>query len=651
MESATDRHIGYSISAATVFALAVVGLTLPLIRGETPEVAWLVMVAFGVLGAVVLWRRPGNGMGWVFSAMGLSGFISGAAPKSGFWELFGGLGWFSFFFFTIAILPALFPTGRPLTRGWRRVLYGAMVVYACFAFLWIFQGQVCEEWVPGPEGRDVCAQRVDSPIGIPGIEDPEESLPGTILLLGFLMAGVAGLVSLGIRLRRARGVERQQLKWLLFALGTLVGFIVLVDVVAGEWLGLRMPELAQDLVLIPIWLGVPTAAGVAIFRYGLYDIDRIISRTVAYGLLVIVLTVAYLGAVVGIGALVSIWGPSPEDLGFPLPVVATAIVAIAFQPVRLRAKTLANRLVFGKRHTPYQALAGVGGASLEELLPQIARLAAESTVGQEAIVWVSDGAELRPAAIHPDTGHRPAGVPLGADHDLDGLGRGIHFPLRYQSELLGVITVHVAVGEDLPAEDARLLSDLADHAAVAVRGLLDSVPLPTGVVTFLMTDIVGSTRLWEEDPEGTSDAIRQHDALVKRVVTDGGGVLVKWKGEGDSTFSVFLDAAGAVAAAQALQEGLRSHDWPTPRPISVRAALHTGEAELRGRDYFGMTVIRCARLRAIAVGGQTLVSAATRELARERLPEALAMHDLGEKRLKDIVDPERVYEIVVTTTA
>jgi len=368
---------------------------------------------------------------------------------------------------------------------------------------------------------------------------------------------------------------------------------------------------------------------------------------VAYAVVLGVLTAGYLGAVVGIGALVSIWGPSPDDLGFPLPIVATALVAIAFQPVRVQARGLANRLVYGKRRTPYEALAGVSGAALDEVLPQIARLATESTAARRAVVWLSNGVELRPAAAHPDVGSLPETVGLEGGEVPPLLDGGDAFPLRHQGDTLGAISAHLAPGEALAADDRRLLSDLAAHAAAAVRGVLEAVLLPEGIVTFLMTDIEGSTRLWEEDPEAMGAAVRDHDLLVRRVVAEGGGVLIKWRGEGDSTFSVFTDAAGAVVTAVALQEALGSHPWPTPRPIRVRSALHTGEAELRERDYFGKTVNRCARLRALAEGGQTLVSAATRELVREELPGTLTIRDLGERTLKDMTEPERVYEVGV----
>jgi class 3 adenylate cyclase len=367
---------------------------------------------------------------------------------------------------------------------------------------------------------------------------------------------------------------------------------------------------------------------------------------VAYALVVAILTGGYLAVVVGMGAVVDRWAPSlGGGLDLPLPIVATALIAFAFQPVRRRALGLANRWVYGKRRTPYEALAGVGGDSLEELLPQIARLATESTAARQALIWLFTGTELQPAAVFPDDSSLPPPVPLDGGDIPATLDDGQIFPLSHQDDLLGALTVRMGAGEELTADDSRLLADLAAHAAVTLKGVLDAVPLPTGIVTFLMTDIEGSTRLWEEDPEAMAEALREHDRLVRQTVTDHGGLLVKWRGEGDSTFSVFTNAVKGIGAAAALQEAFGRHEWPTPRPLSVRAALHTGQAELRERDYFGQAVNRCARLRSLARGGQTLVSTATRELVREDLPKTLTLIDLGERQLRDMSEPEHVYQV------
>lgn len=173
------------------------------------------------------------------------------------------------------------------------------------------------------------------------------------------------------------------------------------------------------------------------------------------------------------------------------------------------------------------------------------------------------------------------------------------------------------------------------------------VQLPTGTVTFLFTDIEGSTRLWEEDPDAMRRALIRHDALAEQYVESYGGSVVRPRGEGDSRFAVFSRATDAVGAACSLQQALFAESWPTPAPLRVRIALHVGEAEVREGDYYGSAVNRCARLRAAAHGGQTLLSLATAELVRDALPAGAEMRDLGEHRLKDLARPERIFQLVI----
>jgi predicted ATPase/class 3 adenylate cyclase len=170
--------------------------------------------------------------------------------------------------------------------------------------------------------------------------------------------------------------------------------------------------------------------------------------------------------------------------------------------------------------------------------------------------------------------------------------------------------------------------------------------LPSGVVTFLMTDIEGSTRLWAEAPDAMRAALARHDAITTFAVAEQGGFLLKPRGEGDSTFSVFGRPTDAVNAACALQTALTAESWPEGAALAVRIAVHTGEADLGVDDYYGMTVNRCARLRSIAHGGQVLVSEATAGLVRELLSEGIALRDLGFQRLRDLAEPERVSQLL-----
>jgi len=170
--------------------------------------------------------------------------------------------------------------------------------------------------------------------------------------------------------------------------------------------------------------------------------------------------------------------------------------------------------------------------------------------------------------------------------------------------------------------------------------------LPSGTVTFLFTDVQNSTRLWEQYPAAMSQALARYDQVIESLVRQHNGFLVRPRGEGDSSFVVFVRAMDGVVAAAAMQQALHAESWPEQIPLIVRMALHTGEGEFRSGDYYGMAVNRCARLRSITHGGQTLVSQSTYELVRDALPGDLEFHDLGEQPLKGLKRPERVFQLV-----
>jgi len=169
------------------------------------------------------------------------------------------------------------------------------------------------------------------------------------------------------------------------------------------------------------------------------------------------------------------------------------------------------------------------------------------------------------------------------------------------------------------------------------------------VVTFLMTDIVGSTGLWERDPDAMAHATARHDAIAARRIAEHGGRLIKPRGEGDSLFAVFTDPSGAVGCACDLQADLCSEPWPEGCSISVRAAVNTGAAAARDADYYGRPVNLCARLRSVAHGGQILAGSSTWELTRDALPSDVGLTDLGLHRLPGIAREARVYQVIHPT--
>ena len=171
---------------------------------------------------------------------------------------------------------------------------------------------------------------------------------------------------------------------------------------------------------------------------------------------------------------------------------------------------------------------------------------------------------------------------------------------------------------------------------------MESQPLPVGTVTLLLVDVEGSTRLWEAEPAEMSDAMARFATVVRDTVSAHGGVMPVEQGEGDSFVAAFACASGAAACAFELQREWSDPSWP----FSVRMALHTGELQTRGAgNYEGPTIIRCACLRAIAHGGQVVLSQATRDLVADDLPSGAWLDDMGVHSLKDLDRPEHVSQL------
>lgn len=188
---------------------------------------------------------------------------------------------------------------------------------------------------------------------------------------------------------------------------------------------------------------------------------------------------------------------------------------------------------------------------------------------------------------------------------------------------------------------------LMDEFPASAPLMPSSQRLPSGTLTFLFTDIEGSSHLWEQDPAQMRVAMARHDALIESAVEQQAGQIVRPRGEGDGRFAVFTRASDALHAAVAIQRLFLAESW-TITPPRVRIALHSGEADLRDGDYYGITVNYCAHLRDAAHGGQILVSQTTSYLVRDELPAGLSLRDLGEYNLHDHQRTEHIFQPVVT---
>jgi signal transduction histidine kinase len=432
----------------------------------------MLTLAFAAIGAVLASRRPGNPIGWIFLIVGVASGVQFLAKEYAVFSQARGdrLGaaigdWIDSWIWvpivgSVAIhVFLLFPTGRPPSPRWRWVLWTGTAAIVVFAAAFAV-GSETELGLKNPF-FDVSEAVTGPALGV-----------GAGVFLGSLIAAAASLV---LRFRRSRGDEREQLKWFAAAASLVALFLVAAIfsglVIPGRPLFDRMAEIGT----MVSFMSIPVATGVAVLKYHLYDLDVVITRAVLYGALVATITLIYLGIVVGVGALLGRRG------GLVLPGVAAAVVALLFQPLRARARRLADRVVYGNRATPYEILAEfsdrvAGTYAAEDVLPRMARILGEGTAAARAEVWLRVGGELRRAATWP--GPQPwaaVSAPHGDAFELPGMHRAV--PVRHHGDLLGALALSKPRGESVnPAED-RLMTHLAAQAGLVLRnvGLIEEL--------------------------------------------------------------------------------------------------------------------------------------------------------------------------------
>jgi signal transduction histidine kinase len=445
--------------------------------------AWF---ALSTTGAVIASRRSANPIGWLYCAMGFLGALTTFAQQYAIRGLVDHPGslpgavyfawlerWSLWFVFPagIALVLLLFPTGRPASPRWRPFVWLSvtcallMVVGSMFG-----PGRMGDALRPpsGP-GADFGVQ---NPFGI-GALGGALDLADIVGRMGAFLLILIAAVGLVIRLVRARGDERQQLKWVAY-----VGSFIAVGVLGSAFLGRGGPfgftgnPALQDfsfvVLLAGFVVGLPVATAIAVLKYRLYDIDLVINKSLVYGALAIFITTVYVGIVVGIGRLVGTSGK--PNLG--LSILATALVAVAFQPVRERIQRVANRLVYGKRATPYEALSQFSDRlastySDEQVLPRLAQTIAESTGAVQAVIWAKEGAENTTLASWP----APNGSSMTAPSMTERSTSDRMVPVQHQGELLGALSIRKARGEAVTPVDEKMLADLASPAGVVLRNL------------------------------------------------------------------------------------------------------------------------------------------------------------------------------------
>jgi signal transduction histidine kinase len=447
-------------AAASVAFVAMEVARHPAVAPGTSLAVWfnaegpMAALAFASVGAVIASRRPDNTIGWLFLGIGASfglSSIGGAltdtsAFRSTAWQWGTWLQTWSWVFGWVAMvtyLLLLFPDGHPPSARWRPAVWLAGAAIVLMIVMGMFD----------PTAGGTAGYRSPFVATLPLWFINFFQLWATVL--GFSMIVVCA-VAVVKRYRRSTGDGRLQMKVFVYAAIATV-LLTPARTVLDRHSAIL---LVLGFLSIPI---LPVAVGIAILRYRLYEIDVVINKTVVYASLAAFITAVYVAIVVGIGTAIG-QGSQPN---LALSILATAVVALAFQPVRQRVQKLANRLVYGTRATPYEVLSEFSSrvataAEAEEQLPRMARTLAEGTGATNAVVSLGAEGNLRPAAWWPDD---------TAAQDLSGEAATLSLPVLHHGEQLGAIALTKPAGERLTPAEERLARDLASQAGLVLHNL------------------------------------------------------------------------------------------------------------------------------------------------------------------------------------
>ena len=430
------------------------------------------------VGVVIVAHVPRNPIGWLFLILScvvgveaLSGALAFRAlllhqssHDVGVWSewVINWLGGLLFPAGLVAVMMMLIPTGRLPSPRWRPVLWTALVIAGVLVVGLMFDPAMMKNASGVPAAANPLSIRALSLLSNSGL--------ATIVWVAALACGVVAASAPLVRFRGGSGEERQQLKW--------IGLPLAVTTVVYSVIALGPPGITSagdgavgwTVVIVGYGTVLPVAIGVAIVKYRLYSIDVAINRTVVYAILAAFITAVYLAVAVGFGSLVG----SKSNLGLSL--VGAAVVAAGFQPVRVRAQRLANRVVYGTRATPYEALAQfseqvAGAYAIDEALPQMARVVAEGTRALSTCVWLRKGQTLTPVAVWPRHADWPTARPV---HELDEERPEIgadtcSVPVCRNGELLGALSVRMRPAETIKPVEMGLLVHLAGQAGLFLK--------------------------------------------------------------------------------------------------------------------------------------------------------------------------------------
>ncbi len=450
----------------------------------------LIAASFSAVGLYVVRARPRHREGWLLVTVGVVHAVMFFGRQYGGTEpalpAASWVGWIGVWPLPLAIALfgwtfMAFPHGHMLSPRWTAAglaMCTLAVVMASISALWPVDYARTGLVAPHPldlEGAEVAGE-------LWGLLQPS-----------FLLFQVIWTAAVAVRLRRSTGDEARQMRWLVYAA------LMAIALLATGLAVVQSP--VPGLLALPL---IPVAAGVAIQKHRLYDIDPVINKTLVIGFLVFVVTSGYVVLVVGIGALV------PVGSGW-LSLLATAVVAVAFEPLRRRAQSMADRLVYGHRSTPYEALSRLS-AQMEDppeaVLTGIAATIANAVGATEVVVWVGEEARLVPQAGWPRAPQAVEPTPLG---ELLRVADGHLRPVVHRGAVRGAITLRKSPGEILTDTESRLLTDLVAQTGLVIAQQQQASELQAAARRIVTAQDAARRRM-ERD---------LHDGAQQRLVTMG----------------------------------------------------------------------------------------------------------------------------------
>jgi signal transduction histidine kinase len=549
----------------------------------------LLLVWMGV-GVLIVWRQPTNWAGWIFlitgapfplltlmQALVIYGVKAdpGSIPTVGIWATLG-----EYALYPIALIPLLFllyPDGHPPTRRWRWAVTGLVGGTGVAILGFLFRPGPFNNWLED-------GILYENPLGVDAFAGtgPAVITVGTVIAL---LSALSTVIAVRKRFKRASGEERQQMRWLAFV-ASLAGVFFALQWILGLAADIFIPdqtgpifEVFFALTALTIVIGVPAAYLVAIFRHGLWNLDVVVRKTVQYGIVVVGLTV-------GIGLVLLLVPVLFVGIrGDVVPAVAIgAVLTAVFLLVRTRAQRLANRLVYGKRSTPYQVLSDfaerVGGTySTEDVLPRMAHLLGEATGARAARVWLRIGDRMRQEATWPKDAPPKPEVPIRGD-DLPDFGGEEAFEVRHQGQLLGALTVAVAADDPMNPTKEQLVRDMATQAGLVLRNVRLIEDLRESRRRIVSAQDERARALERNIHDGAqqqlvalSVKLRLAEGMIERDPTKARELLAELRGQTNETLEDLRDLARGIypplLADRGLPAALESQARKSPLPVTI----------------------------------------------------------------------------------